>query len=296
MLLRSTFWLTFLIILVLFVCLVQHQNRYIESFTFCGRLNLNRRSIWTKTKDRYGDHTASKIMPRTFLLPKELRGLINDPNKQFILKTMWSGQRRGVKLYDCKNNIQRDQHKYSVGQVYIKDPLLINGFKFDVRFFLVVYCGVGIFLYQPGYCVYTYKKYDYQSLDREKKINQVNTNESHYDINKLPRVFSDINKVYPNFNYKLVMQRLYRNLRMILSASNKMCCLPQTKGTLYHVFGVDVEVTKDLEPLILEINSDPTLTFTEGWKKGLLNPMIANIKTKNFSSPRWVQIKGVKLS
>ena len=36
---------------------------------------------------------------------------------------------------------------------------------------------------------YAYKKFKYDGLDRQSKINQVHTEESHYDINNLPRCF-----------------------------------------------------------------------------------------------------------
>ena len=292
MLQGTVFWVTLTIIVILFIYVVNDPVA-VESFSFCGRKNLNRRSIWDKTRKRFGFHQASKIMPTTYLLPSELRAMLKDPSQQFILKTLWSGKRVGVKLYDCKNNIQRDQHKYSVGQVYIKNPLLINGYKFDVRFFLVVHCGLGAFLYLPGYCVYTYKPFKYQGLDRQAKINQVDTKDSHYDIHKLPRLFSEIQKMYPRFNSSLVIQRLIRNLRMILTTSDKMCC--NSKGINFHIFGVDIEITSDLEPLILEINSDPLLYFNENWKKRIISPMLVDLKQKKFTSPRWRKISGAQV-
>jgi hypothetical protein len=285
-----------ILLFLLIICVYRFViHKHIENFGFCGGQNLNRRLIWSKTRDKYGLNTALKMMPRTYLLPKELPQLMNDPNPQFILKTMWSGKRVGVELYDNKKNIEKDQHRFSVGQVYIKKPFLVNGFKFDVRFFLVVYCGFGAYLYLPAYCVYTRKPYSYHGLDRESKINQVATQESHYDTNKLPRLFSDIEKTNHNFNQKIVLKRLKRNLQMIMSASDKFCRKGVSSDPRFHIFGVDVEITQTLEPLIIEINSGPSTFFTEQWKRDLIDPMLRDIENQRFYRSVWLKIPGIKV-
>ena len=39
----------------------------------------------------------------------------------------------------------------------------------------------------------------------------------------------------------------------------------------YNVFGVDVELLSNLDPIIIEINSTPSLKFSELWKSNLVN-------------------------
>ena len=59
--------------------------------------------------------------------------------------------RKGVDLYDSKQQIVKDYHNYDMAQVFIKNPLLVNGFKFDIRLFMFVSCDHGIFLFKKGY-------------------------------------------------------------------------------------------------------------------------------------------------
>ena len=264
-----------------------------ELFDISGPGNLNRVSIWKEVKAAKGDAVAARIMPRTYLLPQELDALLADANSQFILKTFRGaggilGQRSGVALYSDKKLIRRDHADFVLGQVFIRNPYLVRGHKFDVRIFLVAHCGRGVFLYRPAYCVYAYRRFRYEGLDRTSKINQVHTDESHYDINRLPRRFDDFCATYLSpADRALVQQRLARNLRLIVQSVRPLC-----DGTNrdFHIYGVDVELTDDLEPRIIEINQSPALRFDVPWKQDLIRPMLRDLRSKDYSSKKWERL------
>ena len=280
-------------ILGVYLIYVHHAKKNsIEGFDISGPSNMNRISIWKEVKNKHGEKIAKKIMPMTYLFPNEVNRLIQDPSNQFILKTYrgkngYIGQRTGVELYDDKKKILRDHKEYVLGQVFIKNPYLINGHKFDIRFFLVIYCGIGNLLYLPGYCVYANKKFKYEGLDRRSKINQVNSDERHYDINRLPRSFFEMCKHISPENKKLIIERLARNLRLIVT-SVKTLCYPGNKD--FHIYGVDIELTDDMEPLVIEINQSPSLRFDIPWKHHLITPMMNDIRTRNFKSSNWIKL------
>ena len=272
-----------MLLIIILVVTVSSQNETRESFAICGKYNLNRVDIWDRTQKRIGVTRASKIMPRTYLLPNDIEALKKDPHKQFILKKTWSGARNGLGLYDNKDKIARDRNKYGIAQVYIKNPLLVNGYKFDVRFFLVVCCGMGVFLYRQGYCGYTNKPFKYEGLDRKRKINQAYAKDSHYDIHGLPRLLKDV----PNIKTDQIIRLLITNLRSILTSTKSLCCSP-TDGV--HIFGIDVEITRDGQPLVLEINSAPTLDFNDPWKKRLVKSMLDSVRARNFYNSHWSKV------
>ena len=59
----------------------------VESFTeIHGRTKLNRVDIWEKTKNNFSERDALEIFPKTFLLPRDIDQLMNDPHGQYILK------------------------------------------------------------------------------------------------------------------------------------------------------------------------------------------------------------------
>ena len=286
------------LIILLVIKIIYNQCKYyniIEYLNIVGSNNLNRVNIWESVKKTHGLDVASQTMPKTYVLSHELNDLLNDSNSQFILKTMrgkngFIGQRTGVELYDNKKLIKRDYKQYVIGQVFIKNPFLINGHKFDIRFFLVIHCGIGNLLYLPGYCVYSNKKFKYEGLDRKSKINQVHTDESHYDINKLPRSFANMCELLSPNEHKLVIKRLIRNLKIIVESVDSMCSSKNNNTNNYHIYGIDVELTDTLEPLIIEINKTPSLSFDIKWKHDLISPMKQNIKNKKYSSSNWAKL------
>lgn len=270
-----------------------HTQTLLEGFDISGPSNLNRVSIWKHVRAKRGLETAQRIMPRSFLLPDELHDLLDDPHPQFILKTFRGakgiiGQRSGVALYDNKEAIQKDHGQYVIGQVFIPNPYLVHGHKFDVRFFVVVHCGYGGFLYKPGYCVYARDPFEYEGLNRNRKINQVHTDESHYDDNDLPRLFSDFCSIYEPRNTTLIHNRLVRNLSIILDSVEAMCTADNRD---FHIYGVDVELTDTLEPLIIEINQTPALRFGVPWKERLIKPLLKDVRRARYTSDNWVSLR-----
>ena len=280
--------IVFTIILIILIILIfwNYSKKNIESFSICGRFNLNRKEIWVNTKNKYGEKKALNIFPHTYILPQDLNALLKDKNEQFILKTLWGGARKGVQLYNNKNDIIKDYQKYDIAQVYISNPLLVNGFKFDIRYFIVAYCGVGVFLYKKAYNVYTENKFDYNSLDRSKKINQVYTLDNHYTKNNLPRSTQELGSSM-GINFNRINLILASKLKKIFNSCKDMCCKNDIGN--YHVFGLDVELLSNLDPIIIEINSSPSLNFDEEWKNNLTNDLKKDIQNKNFKN-NWIKI------
>jgi len=63
---------------------------------------------------------------------------------------------------------------------YIKNPHLIDGFKYDLRIYILVtnYDPLKIYIYEEGLCRFATEKYDIN------KINQIYSHLTNYSINK----------------------------------------------------------------------------------------------------------------
>jgi len=263
------------------------QNTNNEFFELEGQYNLNRKDIWEKTKKKYGEKIALQIFPKTYLLPDEIKKIRKDTKNQFIMKTLWGSLREGVTLYNDKDEIYKDHQKYDIAQVFIENPLLIHGFKFDIRLFLVTYCGIGNFLFVKGYNVYSKKKFNYNSMDREEKINQVFTEDLHYTKNNLPRTIKDLEE-YLNINFQSILKNIALKIKKILNSCNSICSNKDIGN--YNIFGVDIELLDNLEPIIIEINSAPNIDFKELWKINLVSELKYNIHNKDFNNKNWIKI------
>ena len=288
--------MVFLLIILLLLVILINYNIKQEPFQMKGIDNYNRVNIWKYVKKKYGIDTARKIMPMSYVFPNEINDLIKSPTKEFILKTMRGkgrilGNRSGVFLYNDKKKILNDYKDFVIGQEFINNPYLIQSIKFDVRFFLVVYCGIGIFLYLPGYCVFALNPFNYNGLDRDSKINQTGQKESHYDENNLPRTFHEFCDRLTPSQKSILIKRVIRNLK-IISDSLPEFCEYKDRGEL-NIYGIDIEITDDLQPLVIEINQNPLLHFSIPWKQNIINDMLKNIRTRTFSTSQWVFIKNV---
>lgn len=96
--------------------------------------------------------------PRTWVLPGELAdfrsnfdGLGNAiGNKIYIIKPDTGCQGRGIYLTKTFDNVPQSENV--VAQLYIKKPLLLDGFKFDLRIYVLVTCvkPLRMYLFQDG--------------------------------------------------------------------------------------------------------------------------------------------------
>ena len=293
-----------LIIFIIFIIILFLQcNLYIENFVIkpwkydehlVNNIDAtNRINIWEKTVNKFGLKEALNIFPMTYILPRDIKKCVLDNNVNFILKTLRGFQRKGVILANNKNDIIKNMFNYDIAQVYIKNPLLINKFKFDVRTFIVIDCNYGIYLYKNSYNVYTKDHFNLNSMDRDTKINQVFTEDTHYDINNLPRKFDDLVKY--NLNVDNIYNKLAAKLKKVFISIDDVCNYDDiyNSKSKYNIYGLDFEVLDNLEPIIIEINNGPSLNFDEEWKQNITNSLEEHIINKTYNNNNFIKIMKV---
>jgi len=295
MLKKNIFFYSVLITILIFILLIIIiKQRNIENFKILnvinGDKNFNRINIWKNIKDNYGEIEALKIFPKTFILPNEINELMNDKNKEYILKKLWGGERKNIDLFNNKKKIKKYYKNYDIAQVYIYNPILYNGFKFDIRFFMVVDCSKGIYLNIDGYNVYTKKKFKLNSIDKNEKINQFHTDESHYDINKLPRYFKEFCLKKKIISRDKILKKLRKKLKKLVDVSGNLCSNEDIFKNKKWIYGLDVELLENGEPIIIEINSRPVLNFTIEWKQQILYKIMEDVKNSNYKNGNWLKI------
>lgn len=244
--------------------------------------NLNRVSIWKRCVEAYGIDEACELMPRTYVFPEDANRFAREytPTKEYIMKELASGQRKGVFLFDHRASHSFDN--IAVVQEYIPNPMLIRGFKFDTRVFLVVDCERGVLMFDKGYNVYTEREFSYRSLDRSQKINQAMTDDSHYTTNALPRTLDDLGEF--GVNPEFIRQVIAHKTSKVISACMPMCSSVQRRAAIY---GLDVEILDNGDVRIIEINSLPQITFDVAWKKEITDELRECRRTRNYDPRHW---------
>lgn len=215
------------------------------------------------------------FVPTTFVLPNEYVSFMREYAEQtekniWICKPSDSSRGRGIFLISDMSQLIYDQ-QYVIQQ-YIKNPLLLGGFKFDLRLYVLVtsFFPLRCFLFHDGLVRFATDKY---------------TN----DPSSLSNLFShltnsSINKHSPSLNQhkdtvgagcKWSLEQLKRHMEaqgmdshLIFGRINNIIVLTllalwpkvprQAAG--FELFGFDIMIDTDLNPWLIEVNSSPALS------------------------------------
>ena len=107
------------------------------------------------------------ILPETFVIPKDYSSfatsvvqqkLIN-PNQIWIVKPAALSRGRGI--YLIQNFTDLNYNEAMVVQKYIMNPMLVDGFKFDLRIYALVtsFQPLEVFLYREGFARFASEKF-----------------------------------------------------------------------------------------------------------------------------------------
>ncbi|CAL8091207.1 unnamed protein product [Orchesella dallaii] len=188
----------------------------------------------------------------------------------WISKPIGQSQGKGIFLTTDLSNIATD--KKSVVQEYISRPLLIGGYKWDIRLYVCVSAidPLVIYIYQEGLCRFATEKYDTTDLTAmyshltNASLNKLSPTYEEdkeligqgckWPLRKLRQYFKDKNipdwYMWQSIMAMIVLTVIGDSLRLGYSASNRNC---------FDLFGFDVLVDEELKPWLLECNYSPGL-------------------------------------
>lgn len=263
---------------------------------FEGSKELTRKDLLKKNIQRYTDMSgkgseAFEIMPQTFQLPHEYTLFVNafmacqartfdEKGLQnfWIMKPVGLSRGRGITL--VKDIATLTYSQTSVIQRYIEDPLCLDGYKFDLRLFVLVtsFKPLEAFIYTEGFARVSTDKYSLDPADMENKFIHL-TNSSIQKLNA--KGISDDNPLMncaedsggskislkgPHGLWKRLegrgynIQALWKNISLVVlkslvmideKMSHQPCC--------FEVFGYDVLIDSQLRCWLIEVNASPSM-------------------------------------
>ncbi|KAH8355077.1 hypothetical protein KR093_004994 [Drosophila rubida] len=253
-------------------------------------LNLNR-----MLKMYPGDY---RIFPKTWLMPSDAYDVAIYANKHkrtYILKPYSAGQGRGIWLTNNLRTVGRQEKL--ICQTYIDRPLLIDGFKFDLRVYTLVTSvdPLRIFVYNEGLARFATHKYMPPALGNSNNVFMhltnycVNRRNSNYNAGKgheggSKRKLGEYNKWLKDHNYNVdefwaaVDDAI---IKTVISAwpvlkHNYHVCFPKHDKiqACFQLLGFDILVDWKLKPFILEVNHTPSLCGDEAVDNEVKRPLI----------------------
>ena len=157
------------------------MNHFPKSFEITKKDNLNRNI--SKMEIDYGKKNFYFI-PKTYIFPKEFSVFLADAERNrlhtYICKPSFSSRGRGIFLTDSIDEIREVSNSKYVVSHYLDNPMLINGYKYDLRVYVCITSinPLRIYIYNEGIVRFATEKYT------TKKLNNLFIHLTNFSINK----------------------------------------------------------------------------------------------------------------
>lgn len=205
----------------------------------------------------------------TFSELEEKEGKFN----YWIMKPAAKSRGRGIQVVNDISQLSYGEPM--VLQKYVKNPLLLNGYKFDLRVYVLVTSvnPLEVFIYKEGFGRFSTVPYTLDPNDKSNKFVHLTNysinkhNMKNYDLDPKEKkfggtkvAFSTLKKAFKDdlkVDWDQVIWTQVRAvcLKALVAAQNDMvynpCC--------FDLYGIDVIIDDEYRCWILEINSSPSL-------------------------------------
>ncbi|KAL8620268.1 hypothetical protein ACOMHN_064558 [Nucella lapillus] len=222
------------------------------------------------------------FVPQSFVLPGEYQEFCSHFLKDrgpWIVKPVASSRGRGVFLVNHPDQVPLDENLIVCH--YLNNPLVIDGFKFDVRLYVAVtsYDPLVIYLYEEGLTRFATVKYERST----KHIRNQCMHLTNYSVNKKSHDYvKNDDPDVEDYGNKWSMGAMLRYLRSLgkdttalmmriedlviktllsveLSIATACKMFMPFRGNCFELYGFDILVDDNLKPWVLEVNLSPSL-------------------------------------
>ncbi|NXA36142.1 TTL13 polyglutamylase, partial [Eudromia elegans] len=264
---------------------VMEMKRFQKINHFPGMTEICRKDLLARNLNRMLKLFPKEynIFPRTWCLPADYGDfqtyLRVRKNRTFICKPDSGCQGRGIFITRNAKDIKHGEHM--ICQQYISKPFLIDGFKFDMRVYvLVTSCDpLKIFVYKEGLARFATMRYIEPSSNNlddicmhltNYSINKHNDNFVRDDTVGSKRKLSTLNAWMMDNSYNT--KKLWEDIediviKTLISAHpvvkhNYQSCFPNhtTGCACFEILGFDILLDRKLKPWLLEVNHSPSFT------------------------------------
>ncbi|XP_072038588.1 tubulin polyglutamylase TTLL13-like isoform X1 [Amphiura filiformis] len=262
---------------------VMEMKRYQKINHFPGMVEICRKDLLARNLTRLSKLFPKEyaIFPRTWVLPADYGDFQafcrSKKNKTYICKPESGCQGKGIFITRNPKDIKPGEHM--VCQQYVSKPFLIDGFKLDMRVYvLVTSCDpLRVYVYKDGLGRFATVKY---SEPTNSNVDDVCMHLTNYAVNKHSDEFirddytghkrrlSTIDEWYVENGYD--KEKIWEDIhdviiKTLISAHpilkhNYRTCFPNhIKGSAcFEILGFDIMLDKKLKPWVLEVNHSPS--------------------------------------
>eukprot|EP00040_Diaphanoeca_grandis_P016120 m.83047 g.83047 ORF g.83047 m.83047 type:complete len:638 (-) comp25588_c1_seq1:295-2208(-) len=254
----------------------QRLNHFQKSGLICKKDSLAR--MLRKMIRIYG--RIFDFFPQSFILPKDKdkfaefhtqhRANGNEGMATWICKPSSGAQGKGIYLFQELEDLCFSTS--CVVQRYIERPLLIEGYKFDLRVYVVVtsYHPLTVYMYREGLGRFSTHKYDMSDLTNQYSHltnTSINKNSTTFNNSKgvvgagckwtlgQLRAYFDVTGVDDGLLWQQICTITNASLLAVSSE------VPVNEAKCCELFGFDILVDEDLRPYLIEVNFSPSVAM-----------------------------------
>ena len=257
----------------------------------------------TKMQSLYG-YRHFDFVPKTFVLPQESSLLSEedekDPGKFWIVKPAASSQGKGIFV---TNNISDIPPKIQlIASRYVNDPLLVDGYKFDMRIYLAITSiePLRLYVYEEGLARFATCKYSAPVINNKGNrfmhltnysVNKFNANfvanedpsadgvGSKWSITALKKYFASqgINDELIWRKVEEIMIKTVLAIEPIIKSSCDMYV--PFRNNCFELLGFDILLDSSFNPWLLEVNLSPSLNCDAPLDQKIKGELIADLFT-----------------
>ncbi|NXP38656.1 TTLL1 polyglutamylase, partial [Leiothrix lutea] len=265
-------------------------------------------------KDENGKYIYLDFVPVTFMLPADYNLFVEEfrknPSSTWIMKPCGKAQGKGIFLINKLSQIKkwsRDSKTSSfvsqsskeayVISLYINNPLLIGGKKFDLRLYVLVstYRPLRCYMYKLGFCRFCTVKYTPSTSELDNMfvhLTNVAIQKHGDDYNHIHGgkwTVSNLRLYLESTRGKEVTNKLFDEIHWIIVQSLKAVApVMNNDKHCFECYGYDIIIDDKLKPWLIEVNASPSLTSSTAndriLKYNLINDTL-NIAVPNGEIP-----------
>ncbi|GLC44290.1 Tubulin polyglutamylase ttll5 [Pleodorina starrii] len=163
----------------------QRVNHFPGTWELGHKGHLYRNVYSARRRARGPAAEAFDIVPRFYIMPRDYEEFRADceryPDRMYIQKPTNSSRGRGIRMVTRPEAISRDAKDVLV-QHYIANPLLLNGFKFDMRVYAAATCldPLRLYVFPDGLARLATEPYSADKADLSKRCVHL----TNYSVNK----------------------------------------------------------------------------------------------------------------
>ena len=262
----------------------QRINQFPKSYEITRKDTLCRNMA--RMKEIHGERWF-RFVPEGFVLPSEI-DLFNkifqaNPGQAWIVKPACLSCGRGIFVTNDINEIHSlDMNETWQVSRYIDKPLIVNGYKFDLRIYVTVtsFNPLCIYIHEDGLTRFATAPYDSApehynnrfmhltnySVNKQNKAFEFNEKAEADDVGakwslhalkrKMEELHLDHNILWKKIHHVIIMTFL--SIEAQVNAAIDMH-VPFKNKNCFQLFGFDILVDELLEPVLIEINFSPSL-------------------------------------